>query len=896
MRTGTSLSPSRSILRQAGGRRAAAELRAFAVAMAVAGLATPASAHGFGQRYDLPIPLSFYLAGVAAAIVVSFLIVGLFVREVPRVRAYPRIDLIATPLRWIASPSLALALKLLALAAFIITIVAGLRGDQNPYRNIAPTLVWIIGWVGVAYVSAFVGNVWALINPWRTIFETIETLYQGLTGRREFGLRLPYPQALGVWPAFLLLLAFAWIELVYPNPAVPRTIAWLALAYSVLTLAAMFLFGREFWLERGEVFTAVFGTFARFAPIEIRTGPQREIWLRPFGAGLLDSGLVSSSMMAFVLLLLATVLYDGALATPEWGKLEGAIAPYVSAFGDFRLVAIRTAGLIAFWLIFYGAYVGVCAVISAITEQRLPPLVIARNFAFTLVPIAIGYHVAHYFTFLLIQGQYIIPLVSDPFGFGWNLFGTAGYRIDIAIVDARFAWWTAVMAILIGHVAAVYLAHVKAMQVLDTRRLALRSQVPLTALMVVYTFVSLSILAEPIVERRAPAQPVAAEIAIAEDAVLPEPGSGRLQAVGAGKVAEQKLTYRVLGSAFHDGTRMSAADVLYAYAFAYRWGARTDREDAHYDPLVAAATAVMRSHLLGVRVVGTDTTSKSFRFGDFEYVRELLVIDVYTSAAPIDPEQDAVIAPPWSTLPWHLLVLMEQAVDRGWAAFSQSEARRRGVDWLDLVRSDAMKARLLGLVETFERESYRPDTLTSLVSAEDARKRWAALKAFYRERGHVLVTNGPYQLKRWSADSVTLEAFRDLSYPLGVGSYDAYATPRRGFITKVERDGERIRLFGDIELVQKHQRSYDIVRRPLPSIAADALKRSAPECRYLVTDGEGRAVLAGQVAPSADASFSLDFTGKLPPGQFILIAQLIVDGNAMNAEIQRIPFEIALKP
>ena len=132
--------------------------------------------------------------------------------------------------------------------------------------------------------------------------------------------------------------------------------------------------------------------------------------------------------------------------------------------------------------------------------------------ALTLVPIAIGYHLAHYFTVLLIQGQYIIPLASDPFGFGWNLFGTAGYRVDIAIVDARFAWFTAVTAILIGHIAAVYLAHVKAMQVLDTRGAALRSQIPLTALMVVYTFVSLSILAEPIVERRAPAQPVAVDI------------------------------------------------------------------------------------------------------------------------------------------------------------------------------------------------------------------------------------------------------------------------------------------------------------------------------------------------------------------------------------------------
>ena len=268
------------------------------------------------------------------------------------------------------------------------------------------------------------------------------------------------------------------------------------------------------------------------------------------------------------------------------------------------------------------------------------------------------------------------------------------------------------------------------------------------------------------------------------------------------------------------------------------------------------------------------------------------MVDVYTSGVPIDPEQDAVIAPPWSTLPWHLLVLMEEAVARGWAAFSQSEARRRGVDWLDLVRPEAMKGRLAGLVETFEREGYRPDPLTSLISAEEARKRWAALKAFYKERGHFLVTNGPYQLKRWSADSVTLEAFRDLSYPLGVGSYDAYAVPRRGFITKIDRDGERVTLFGDIELLQKHQRSYDIVRRSLTSIASDELARSAPECRYLVTDGEGRVVLAGQVSVSADASFSLDFSSKLPSGRFTLIAQIIVNGNAMNAEIQRIPIEI----
>jgi len=879
-------------------RGAAAAFGTLTAGAAAALLATPAGAHGFGQRYDLPIPLSFYLIGTAAAVVVSFVIVGLFVREVPRAHLYPRVDLLAHPLgRLLARPSIVLALQLFALAVFIITIIAGFRGDQNPYRNIAPTMVWIIWWVGFAYISAFVGNLWALINPWRTIFEAVETIYCGITGRPELSLHLRYPPALGVWPAFALLLAFSWIELVYPNPAVPQFIAWLAVAYSLLTFAGMAVFGREAWLQHGEVFTLVFGTFARFAPLELRAGPQCGLSLRPFGAGLVDSSSVSTSMMAFVLLLLASVLYDGALGTPEWGKLEGTLADYLSALGDIKLMAVRTAGLVAFWLVFFGAYVGVSTLMSAVTAGRLSPLAMARHFAFTLVPIAIGYHLAHYLTFLLIQGQYLIPLASDPYGFGWNLFGTAGYRVDIAIVGARFAWYAAVAAILTGHIAAVYLAHRKAMQVLGARSMALRSQVPLTALMVVYTLVSLSILAEPIVERRAPAQPseTATEINIPAEAVLPEPGSGRLRPVGEGKIAKQKLTYRVMGSAFHDGTRTSAVDLVYAYMFAYRWGVRGEGADTRSDPVVEAATAIMRAHLLAVRVVGTDGTSKSFRIGDVEFVRELFVVEVYTSISPVDPEQDAVIAPPWSTLPWHLLVLMEEAVERGWAAFSQAEARRRGVDWLDLVRSEGMNKRLAELVEAFARDGYRPDHLKPLVSAEDARKRWAALAVFYKERGHFLVTNGPYQLKRWSADSVTLEAFRDLTYPLGVGSYDGYAVPRRGFITKVERDGDLIRLSGDIELIQKRMRSYDIVRAPLQSVAADALKRAAPECRYAVLDAEGRVVLAGQVAV-ADASFLIDLSGKLSSGQFTLLAEIIVNGNAMNADIKRIPIVISSGP
>jgi hypothetical protein len=426
----------------------------------------------------------------------------------------------------------------------------------------------------------------------------------------------------------------------------------------------------------------------------------------------------------------------------------------------------------------------------------------------------------------------------------------------------------------------------------------LRSQVPLTALMVVYTFVSLSILAEPIVERRPPAQPTAVApevLSIPEDALLPEPGTGRLQPVGPGRSARLKLTYRVLGSAFHDGTRTTAPDLLYAYMFAYRWAVRGDAE-AQYDPAIAAATAPLRQRLAGVRVAGVDTASKSFRIGDVNFIRELFVIDVYADIPPEDPEQDAVFAPPWSTLPWHLMVLMEEAVGRGWAAFSQAEAARRGIEWLDLVRSTELKTRLAALVDQFEREAFRPEILQSLVSADDARKRWAALAAFYRSHGHFLVTNGPYQLKSWSGESATLEVFRDLSYPLGVGSFDTYAIPRRGYVTKVERDGRGLRLSADIEIVMKFMRDYQIMRQPMRLVDATVRKRAAPECRYVVVDADGRIALTGVSLAQEDLTFAIELDGRLPAGQYTVMAEILVNGNATNSEIERISVVIGRKP
>jgi hypothetical protein len=864
-------------------------------------LAVPARAHGFGQRYDLPLPLSLYLLGAAAAVILSFVVVGLCARHPAGVRVYPRIDLTTYRLgRWLAHPVLLALLKLVGAGALILTITAGFCGNQDPYHNVAPTLVWIVWWVGFAIFSAFVGDLWAVVNPWRSLFDGANWVYRMLTTRTGFALDLPYPRACGVWPAVGLLLAVSWTELVFPSPAVPANIAWLALAYSAVTWTGMAAFGSETWIRHGEVFAVFFGLFARFAPTEAVIREQsgaRGLALRPFAAGLLANAPASASMVAFVLLVLSSVLYDGLLTTPEWSEAEQRLIGLMPARGEPASVIVRTIGLVVFWGVFLSAYLAVSAVMSAAAGRHSPPGM-ARSFAFTLVPIAIAYHLAHYLSYLLTQGQYMVPLVSDPFGYGWDLFRTAGYRVNIAIVGARFAWYAAVTSIVVGHIVAVYLADVRAHQILVPQRVALRSQVPLTALMVIYTFVSLSILSEPIVERRPPAQPMAVApeaLSIPEEALLPEPGTGRLQRVGPGHSARLKLTYRVLGSVFHDGTRTTAADLLYAYMFAYRWGVRSDAE-AQYDPAVAAATAQLRKRLAAVRVAGVDTASKSFRVGDVNFIRELFAIDVYADTPPEDPEQDAVFAPPWSTLPWHLMVLMEEAVGRGWAAFSQAEAARRGVEWLDLVRFPEMKTQLAALVDQFERQAFRPEILQSAVSAEDARKRWAALSAFYRSHGHFLVTNGPYQLKSWSGESATLEVFRDLSYPLGVGSFDTYAIPRRGYITKVERQDWGLRLSADIEIVMKFMRDYQILRQPMRLVDATVRKRAAPECRYAVVHADGRIALVGVALPREDLTFAIELDGKLPAGQYAVMADVLVNGNAMNLEIKWIPVVIGRKP
>jgi hypothetical protein len=487
-----------------------------------------AAAHGFGQRYDLPVPFWLWAAAAAAAVALSFAIIGVFVKGSPGVHGYPRLDLLRFRAgRFLASRRIRLAVRVAAVALLLLVITACFAGDQSPTRNLATTFIWVAWWVGFAYLSALAGNLWALGNPWAALFAW---------GERALGSPAPqrrYPARLGAWPAVALFLGFAWIELIYTGRSIPAHLGRLILAYSALTWAGMALFGRLTWLHHADPFTVAFGILARFSPTEIRVTdreacrrcelrcaqrdgecldcgacfegalPARREWnLRPFAAGLLNTADVSPSMVAFVLVLLSTVTFDGFTATPAWAALEGRLYALLEPLGDARLTVIGTLGLLVFPVVFGLVYLTFARWIARMGDDQLGTGTVAQLFVLSLVPIAIAYHLAHYFTYLLIQGQLLIRLASDPLGFGWNLFGTARYRPDIGIVGARAVWYTAVVAIVVGHVLAVYVAHVVALREYRDRRAALRSQLPMLVLMVGYTVVSLWIIAQPIVESR----------------------------------------------------------------------------------------------------------------------------------------------------------------------------------------------------------------------------------------------------------------------------------------------------------------------------------------------------------------------------------------------------------
>lgn len=452
-----------------------------------------AHAHAFEERYDLPAPLSYFITGAAAVVVLSFVVAQIVV-EHSRARE-PRERSIQL---WRLLPALRLVIRLLGLSLFVLAIVAGRHGTADPLMNVTPTLVWIVWWVGLSLLVACIGNIWPALDPVRTVYDALDFFVRSTGLSRGLRTSWQYPQWLGAWPAVVLLLAVGWFEVAYPQAAVPARLAQVLLWWSAVSLLGMICCGADSWQRNADVFAVYFATLGRFAPLSA-DDKTHSLVVRAPGRGLIDEPARSLAIVCFVIAMLSTVLFDGLISGQIWQIAQAWLRKAAPLLVDPDGYRMGAAGLIGIWLIFLGAYALTCAATSLLLRGRSPGG-IARLFALTLAPIAVGYNVAHNCANFVVQAQQMIALVSDPLGLKWDLFGTANYRVNIGLIDARLTWYIAVIAIVGGHVISIWLAHRLALREFGTRRAAALATVPLTVLMIAYTTVSLSIIAEPMVK------------------------------------------------------------------------------------------------------------------------------------------------------------------------------------------------------------------------------------------------------------------------------------------------------------------------------------------------------------------------------------------------------------
>ncbi|MFD1547795.1 hypothetical protein [Nonomuraea guangzhouensis] len=398
-------------------------------------------AHGVGDRSDLPIPLFYAYAGAFAALVVSFLALGLLWAD-SRFRGDRAGRVI--PLRWPAGPLR--VFTLLAVAYTLGWLVAGpADGNAGPY------LVYVLFWVGLVPASLLFGPVWRVLNPFRLLPDRP---------------RRPLPFRLGYWPAAVGLLAFTWMELVAPEPAAPATLLVFCVLYGTAQLAGTLLYGHA-WLSRGDPFEVYSTLIGQLSPLG-RRADGRLVLRNPFDG--LDALEPAPGLVATVCVLLGGTGYDGFSSAPAWvNALQS---------GPLGRAGLGTLGLlvaIAGVAVLYGVCLGLAGLIGG--TKGLAP-----RFAHSLVPVAIGYLIAHYFSLLVIEGQRAIIL---SLGLDATVDQNAVSPATIATVQ--------VLAIVIGHVVGVVAAHDRSVRLLRPDR-AVAGQIPLFLLMICYTIGGLTLL------------------------------------------------------------------------------------------------------------------------------------------------------------------------------------------------------------------------------------------------------------------------------------------------------------------------------------------------------------------------------------------------------------------
>jgi hypothetical protein len=458
--------------------------RALVVALALS-LTAPetAAAHGLGGIRDLPVPGWLFLIAGSVVLVVSFGALGLLWKEPKLVEGNGRplpglLQLI------VLSPLTRFALQAIGLLVFVVVWSAAAFGTTRASSNLAPTFVYVIFWVGMAVLVVLVGNVWSALNPWRATADLAAWAARRLGIRRQVG---TYPAWLGIWPAGLLLLAFVVLELVYDDPANPRSLALAILVYSIATWSGMLAFGREAWTQNGDGFSVYFGYLSRISLFGLRKrdGRREAIVRQPLSA--LAFVEKRPGAVAFLAIMLGSVAFDG-FSQSTWWRLQWIYDLKLSISdpdtADLAATLVNLGGLAL--AVLFVALVYTLAVRAA--ERVIGGGVsLTGIFVSSLIPIAFVYALSHYFSFLVVQSQFAVPLASDPWGKGWDLFGTDSFEPRLDVLSPNAIWYVQVTALVLGHVAGLAVAHDRAVAQSPSARVALRTQYAMLALMVLYT-------------------------------------------------------------------------------------------------------------------------------------------------------------------------------------------------------------------------------------------------------------------------------------------------------------------------------------------------------------------------------------------------------------------------
>ncbi len=471
--------------------RAAAVAAAVPLALALLSPAA-ADAHGLIQRANLPIPEWLFGWAAAAVLIVSFVALAVLWPR-PKLQEVTWHPLPRGVGELLGSRPVEIACGAVGAGLLAVVIGAGYLGSANSESNFAPTFILITFWVGMAFASALFGDLFRAFSPWRAVGRASGWLATRLRSGRP-PVHRPYPERLGRWPAVLGLLAFTWIELASDWGQEPRTLVTAVCGYTVLTWVGMAVYGTETWSTRGETFSVYFNLFSRISPFETR---DRAVGVRPPLGGLPKLDVVPGTV-AFVLVMIGTVTFDGLSQGAVWRDIATPLEDDLVSLGTSLSSAEKimdTLGLLACVLAVAGFYtlgiIGARSVGGRFSVEGL-----RRTFVHTLVPIALVYVAAHYLTFLIFEGQAIGYLASDPFGQGWDLFGTASSGIDYGVLSQENAWYLEVAFVVLGHAAALTLAHDRALAIYPDTQMAVRSQYWMLGIMVGFTTLALWLLAQ----------------------------------------------------------------------------------------------------------------------------------------------------------------------------------------------------------------------------------------------------------------------------------------------------------------------------------------------------------------------------------------------------------------